>query len=796
MKKSQLVFGAAWLTVLTLSQASGATNVWIRSGRRARAFVAFICIVLGQAGQVSAQLPVGLPQIPQAGMTATASSTNTIYYPSKAIDGNNATFWQTDIAPEQWIQFDLGSRHTIGAIEVYSGASYRIKGYRIYVTDQASPAAWDAPVAVGELLNATGSTAIPLTYTTGRYVRFVVASRWSSASCLYEFRIYGNPALLADLQTGSTAFSNSNTVDVVSFPAFAGYTHFQAVAGAAAPDPSPSAWTATNTPPATLSFAQPATDANVRMTLWFTNLVSAVAPKRNAAQILYATDFPDPRIDPTLTRYLYAGYPAVTLTEDDFDADTTFGSYFNRPIDRHEIILACPADATPASPEVTLTTPGVYEVTFTAVNAVGNSASLTGTVTVVEAGLSTLRRWTGAGANALASTANNWGGGIAPVSGDHVLFDAAHAGNAQTNCSWDLNVAPASWEQTTNYAGTVTIQTRYPGQGSFTNLVISGSVLLARGVWTHTANPAGNTEVNRLAVKVGNDFSLKQNAFVNVDGKGYAAGAYGPGKGSTENYAGYGASHGGWDAERQSAGPYGSIVHPTTLGSSCAGRAGGGAVLLEVSGTCMIDGTLSAVGLKVDASAGSEYNAGAGGSILVKAGTLSGNGLLNARGGRAFYGGSAGGGRIAMIAANGTDFGGIQALAGGGINGPGNYVYYEGSAGTIYQEHAGHQPGKGVLTIAAYHSAYRYSMVHWPVTEMPKASAWNPAVNLDDFSRIVITNGGTLGIVSDTVMTNWSLARLQVAGSENSFITVRSTNGVAFPPQMTVSSPDFRLSLL
>jgi hypothetical protein len=37
MKKSQLVISAAWLTLLTLSQASGATNIWIRSGSDAKA---------------------------------------------------------------------------------------------------------------------------------------------------------------------------------------------------------------------------------------------------------------------------------------------------------------------------------------------------------------------------------------------------------------------------------------------------------------------------------------------------------------------------------------------------------------------------------------------------------------------------------------------------------------------------------------------------------------------------------------------------------------------------------------
>ena len=278
-----------------------------------------------------------------------------------------------------------------------------------------------------------------------------------------------------------------------------------------------------------------------------------------------------------------------------------------------------------------------------------------------------------------------------------------------------------------------------------------------------------------------------------MNGKGFAAGNYGPGRGNGGGYSGCGASHGGWDAERQSLGPYGNVIAPVNLGSSGGNFPGGGAVLLEVAGATTLNGSISAIGFLVAASW--DYNAGAGGSILLRTGTLGGSGSLNARGGRAYYGGSAGGGRIATIVTTGESFGNVRATAFGGINGPGNYVNFEGSAGTVYQEHAGHLPGKGVLTIAAEHSAYRYVMPHWPVTEMPKASAWNPAVNLDDFSRIVITNGANLGIVSDTTMTNWDPARFVVHGAENSFITVRSTNGVAFPTAMTITNYSLHLDV-
>ncbi len=100
----------------------------------------------------------------------------------------------------------------------------------------------------------------------------------------------------------------------------------------------------------------------------------------------------------------------------------------------------------------------------------------------------TTHTWVGNGADALATTVENWDSSAAPAPGDSVLFSNAHAGNPQTNCTWDLDVAIEDWTQTEDYSGTVTIETRYPGFGAFTNLLINGDATLEGGAWRHQDN--------------------------------------------------------------------------------------------------------------------------------------------------------------------------------------------------------------------------------------------------------------------------------------------------------------------
>lgn len=277
--------------------------------------------------------------------------------------------------------------------------------------------------------------------------------------------------------------------------------------------------------------------------------------------------------------------------------------------------------------------------------------------------------WTGDGANAYASTPENWDLEREPVAGDHVILDDAHLDNPQPNVTWDLDIALSSWEQTANYEGRVTIQTRYPGvdgEGTtFTNLTVTGNVVIENGVWTHPANSGGEDPHDRLAVSVGGDFTLGENALIDLYRRGFAAQS-GPGAGGDRSVNEPGGSHGG----RGSAGPdvipspcYGSVLRPESLGSGSR-REGGGALRLEVTGQSQIEGTIRAQGN----DGGNTGNGSAGGSIWITTGTLVGNGELRVNGGG---GGRAtgGGGRIAIHLTDSDDFGDITyATRGGGDN--------------------------------------------------------------------------------------------------------------------------------
>ncbi len=113
-----------------------------------------------------------------------------------------------------------------------------------------------------------------------------------------------------------------------------------------------------------------------------------------------------------------------------------------------------------------------------------------------------------------------------------------------------------------------------------------------------------------------------------------------------------GPGYGGWDrggahggrASNLYGATYGRMTRPTALGSGGAqGGSGGSAIMLDVSGTLTINGSVNLSG--GDAS----RRNGSGGSIWIVAGTLAGSGtILRANGGAGASGACGGGGRIAI----------------------------------------------------------------------------------------------------------------------------------------------------
>jgi hypothetical protein len=109
---------------------------------------------------------------------------------------------------------------------------------------------------------------------------------------------------------------------------------------------------------------------------------------------------------------------------------------------------------------------------------------------------------------------NGWSGGSnggLPTSTDDVLIR-----NGNLNWTATLPDTVASWTQEAGYTNVVTIETKYPGQGAFTNLTITGDCVISNGTWTHlndnTDASAPWVEVSRLCVKVGGDLLLTGSA--------------------------------------------------------------------------------------------------------------------------------------------------------------------------------------------------------------------------------------------------------------------------------------------
>ena len=182
--------------------------------------------------------------------------------------------------------------------------------------------------------------------------------------------------------------------------------------------------------------------------------------------------------------------------------------------------------------------------------------------------------------------------------------------------------------------------------------VTAGSALVAaQAKITHTG-PHARGVTNRVCLTVLGDMEIAQGGFIDVTGKGWNRGV-GPGAPTTDLLS---ASHGGVGADNKPC--YGSVFEPVAPGSGGLGRTesdGGGVVRLTVGGTLVVNGEI------VSTSIIPGFGSGAGGSIWITAGALSGSGVISARGGNfsnGNYGGAGGGGRVAIYLTEATSFAG------------------------------------------------------------------------------------------------------------------------------------------
>ncbi len=213
----------------------------------------------------------------------------------------------------------------------------------------------------------------------------------------------------------------------------------------------------------------------------------------------------------------------------------------------------------------------------------------------------------------------------------------------------------------------------------------------------------GNITIKNGGNITGNVNITASNVFIESGGKlssdyvGYGSGQ-GPGAGVSDNWratggGGYGGA-GGRGYNTNGGSSYGSMTQPLdfgsgggtdTEGSPVYGGSGGGRIIINLTGTLALNGTLSSSGengyVGTYGSGG-----GSGGSVYIITNKVEGTGIIKANGGAGgndadglFDGGGGAGGRIALYASNFSFSGTIEAKGNTGNDGA-----QSGYGGTIY----------------------------------------------------------------------------------------------------------------
>ena len=285
-----------------------------------------------------------------------------------------------------------------------------------------------------------------------------------------------------------------------------------------------------------------------------------------------------------------------------------------------------------------------------------------------------------------ASTASGLVGQVPGTNGTAAFFDTSAANNnlviyqnfafaAGTNASYNSLTVEAGATLSIGGGSTITVANALKVTGTVVALSANNTAQVS-AAW----QGAGVT-INAGSVEVDSTGSI------NADTQGYVPNA-GPGVPATgapgASYGGVGGI--GWDSTNPVA-AYGSAVAPTDLGSGGGtypsdprdvGGNGGGAILLNVTGTLSNNGMISSNGGSSQRYGGG----GSGGSVWITANTLAGTGSIAANGGSGWGAGS--GGRIAVdyTANNGFNLAQVTANAGSGQNTATNGTVYLLSAGT------------------------------------------------------------------------------------------------------------------
>ncbi len=272
--------------------------------------------------------------------------------------------------------------------------------------------------------------------------------------------------------------------------------------------------------------------------------------------------------------------------------------------------------------------------------------------------------------------------------------------------------------------------------GTSPNIVTNNVRIRSGGILSHTG--PNDTESKKLHIRCLGTFTVDAGGAVDVTAKGYTekhgigwVRCYPMHAGTASDYASNGTY-----ANKYA---YGSVRTPTEYGSGAGageGTYGGGTAILEVPRIIDLAGSIVSTGNWHGISGG------AGGSILIRCGAITGNGLISAAGGNGHsnqgdFSGS--GGRIAIYrtdAARLNDFTGTITTMYRKIP---NYGI-TAACGTIYYEDPDDEPGRGTLVVDnGGYSVSFYTDFNTYVTD----------ANLP-FGTVVVTNNAKLRISEGT----------------------------------------------
>ncbi|MFF8807450.1 discoidin domain-containing protein [Streptomyces omiyaensis] len=141
------------------------------------------------------------------GRSVTASSSEGVFAPAAAVDGDAGTRWSSAFTDTEWIQVDLGASAAIGRVTLHWEAAYA-KSFRVQVS--ADAATW---TTLHETTSGTGGVQDLTVSGTGRYVRMTATERATAYGySLWEFQVHGTsgaPCASTDAARGRTATASS-----------------------------------------------------------------------------------------------------------------------------------------------------------------------------------------------------------------------------------------------------------------------------------------------------------------------------------------------------------------------------------------------------------------------------------------------------------------------------------------------------------------------------------------------------------------------------------------------------------